>query len=311
MKLETLKDIIKQIELFDKAVSIEEVKKGYKRRKKYIVETVKEKYFVKILPYKSSYSEIEKTKWIYKAYQKENIPLIPLLDIIVKENKTILIFKYFEGKDLEESSLTLEQYESYGRKVSLEVKKMNRIKNYPTSFKAFDLKNHCNQYINRLKKVADDKKSKMTSLFNDIEIEKLILRFQNLSEDIIGNEVMLNHNDIKTANVMLDKNYNFYLIDIEPIDLTYKGFNINYSIYTFLLNNNFEKEEKAFLKGFIKEYDPNKRLIKEWEYFIISDFINELERLLELYYEDLKNNISFIKKALFNEDNILVDLLYN
>lgn len=302
---------MKGIKMFKNILAIEEVKKGYIERKKYVIETVEGKYFIKVLPSKLSSNEIEKTKWIYKTYDKENIPIIPLLDIITNKKETILVFKYFEWKNLQESQLTLEQYESYGRKVALEVKKMNKIKNYPNSFKTFDLRNHCNKYIERLRKIVDRKRNKVNELFSDIEIENLILRFQNLSENIIGNEVMLNHNDIKTDNVMLDKDNNFYLIDIEPSDLTYKGFNINYSIYTFLFANNFKQNERAFLKGFIKEYDPNKSLMKEWEYFIISDFINEFNKLLERYSDYLKNNISFIKKVLFNEDNILIHVLYN
>lgn len=304
--------MVNKFDLPSNVLKIDEIKKGYKKRKKYIVETTKRKYFIKVLPYKVSLEEIEKIKWIYKIYEKENIPIVPLDDIILKKNTTILVYDYFEGNDLKDSLLTLEQYKNYGMKVSLEVKKMNRIRNYPNVFKRFDLKEHCNIYIDEFKKVISNEKEKMYNLFSDKEINNLILRFENLCEHIIKNdEVMLNHNDVKIRNIMINNKNDIYLVDIDPIDLTYRGFNINYSIYTFLFNNSLEKAERAFLKGFIQEYDPDKQLIREYEYFIISDFINELEMLLSRYYDYLKNNQSFIKKVLFNENNILTQILYN
>lgn len=304
--------MVNKFDLPSNVLKIDEIKKGYKKRKKYIVETTKRKYFIKVLPYKASLEEIEKIKWIYKIYEKENIPIVPLYDIILKKNTTILVYDYFEGNDLKDSLLTLEQYKNYGMKVSLEVKKMNRIRNYPNVFKRFDLKEHCNIYRDKFKKVISNEKEKIYNLFSDKEINNLILRFENLCEYIIKNdEVMLNHNDVKIRNIMINNNNDIYLVDIDPIDLTYRGFNINYSIYTFLFNNSLEKAERAFLKGFIQEYDSDKQLIREYEYFIISDFINELEMLLSRYYNYLKNNQSFIKKVLFNENNILTQILYN
>lgn len=189
---------------------------------------------------------------------------------------------------------------------------MNQIKNYPDLFKSFDLREHCNKYIDAFKKVISKEKEKIYNLFSDKEINNLILRFANLCEEIIENdEVMLNHNDVKIRNIMTNKDNDIYLVDIEPIDLTYRGFNINYSIYTFLFNNSLEKAERAFLKGFIQDYDVDKQLIKEYEYFIISDFINELEMLLRRHYDYLKNNQSFIKKVLFNRNDALIKILYS
>ena len=302
---------IKELLLPDNILSIKEIKEGYEERKKYIVETRNEKFFIKVLPNKESIDEIEKRKWIYKIYEEKNIPVIPIINILVRDNKTILIYKYYEYKNLKDSSLTLEQYEDYGKKVAIEVKKMNEIKNYPDSFKTFDLKSHCDKYIERLKKFYLNPKNKMNNLFSDNDINNLILRFKNLCSDIKNDAVTLNHNDFKIAYIMIDENNNFCLVDIDPIGLTYRGYNIIYSIYTFLYNNSLKENEKAFLKGFIKKYDPSKSLMKEWEYFIISDFINELERLFNLYYKYLENNISFVKEALFNKNNILVNILYD
>jgi len=301
---------IEKLKLFDNIISIEEVKKGYKKRLKYIVKTVDKNYFIKILPYEMSSNEIEKTKYIYKIYKQKNIPLIPLLDIILQKDETILIYPYFEGKDLKDSNIPLSHFRTYGIKVAREVKKMNQITRYPDLFKKFNLENHCDNCINKLNRILVDRGKEVYALFSKEEITSLTSRFKELLNCIKYNDVMLNHNDIKTANIMLDKNNNFYLVDIEPIDLTYRGFNLNYSIYTFLFNDDFEEQQKQFLKGFIKEYDPNKQLIKEFEYFIISDFINELERLLDNNYSYLEQNRIFIKNVLFNRKNILSTILY-
>lgn len=304
-------NIPKELQISKNILKIEEIKRGYKKRKKYIIETTDDKYFVKVLPYKASQEEVEKTKWIHKIYKDRNIPIVPLKDVILKENKTILIYNYFYGKDLKESTLTLKEVENYGMKVASEVKKMNEIQQYPDLFKKFDLDEHYNKYIDRLNRVIDNEEEKIYGLFNKTEIRKLILRLKELKEKIRSDDVMLNHNDIKIANIMLDEDGKFYFVDIEPIDLTYRGFNINYSIFTFLYNNNIDKREKRFLKGFIKEYDTDKCLIKEFEYFIITDFINELEMLLNRHYNYLKSNIAFIKSMLFNENNTLTHVLYD
>lgn len=307
-----MEEVIK-LNLFDNIISVKEVKEGYYKRKKYIVKTLEQQYFIKVLPYKATKKEIEKTKWIHETYIQNNIPLVPLLDIVIREDKTILVYPFFEGKNLKEKKLTLEEYNTYGSLVAKEVKKMNSIKCFPKMFNLFNLKQHHNKYIKKLNYILADEnyKNKIIKLFTKEEIKNLKLRFKTLLKEIEHHEMILNHNDIKLANIMLDKDQHYYLVDIEPIDLTPIGFNINYSIYTFLFSNSYEKNEKTFLKGFIKTIDPNKNLIKEFEYFIISDFINELQSLIDKKYNILLKESKKIKEILLNKNNVLETILYS
>lgn len=303
-------NIIRELNIFKNILSIEEISKGYPKRKKYIVKTIDKLYFVKIIPYKIEDEEVEKTKWIYKTYQENKIPVIPLLDIKAYENKTIYIYPFFEGKDLKENILTREEYKNYGKLVANEVKKMNQITDIPKEFKLFNLEKHCNDCIHKIDNLMLNEKyqEKIYRIFSKKELHDLKLRLKEILNDIKHDKMMLNHNDIKLANIMIDKNGKFYFVDIEPINLTPIGFNLNYSIYTFIYPNT--KDSQTFLRSFINTIDREKSLKKEWEYFIISDFINELSKLIDKDYEMLLKDKERINDILFNNNHYLEKILY-
>lgn len=299
-----------KIDIFCNILSVQEVFEGYEKRKKYIITTSEKKYFVKILPHSISEEEINKVKWIHFVYEENGIPLIPLVDVIVQGNQTILIYDYFDGQNLKESNLSIVQCKEYGMKVAKEVKKMNEITNIPIFFHDFDLSHHFHEYVKRFQKVIQDKKDLFYEVFDGKFVEHLLLRFESLYHDIISNEVMLNHNDIKLANIMVDDVGNFYFVDIDPIDLTYRGFNVNYSIFNFLLDIESTRNEREFIKAFLREYDGSKSFMKELEYFLISDFINELSRLLDQNFTYLLEHTSFVKRLLFNDNHSFQTIIY-
>ena len=303
---------IREINLFRDATYIEEIEEGYPKRKKYKVITPKCEYFIKIHDYKMSHQEIKKEKWLYQTYENLKIPIVPLLDIISKGDNTIFVYPFFKGETLKKENLSKKEFRNYGIKVATDVIKLNHITHDSNLFKPLELeKTFSKEDWERCKKIWRNKsyRKKILQIFTKQEIRLLFKYYKNLLEDVKKEKVMLNHNDIKTGNIMLDKQKNYFFIDIDPIDLTVLGYNIYYSLFWFLLPN-CEKKEKCFLKGFMQTIDSEKRLIKQVHFFLIADFINELEMLLKDKFDDLMQEKVWLKQMLFNKNNIIEKVIY-
>lgn len=302
---------IREINLFRDATYIEEIEEGYPKRKKYKVTTPKCEYFIKIHDYKMSNQEIQKEKWLYQAYENSKIPIVPLLDVIRKDNNTIFIYPFFKGKTLKKANLSKKEFRDYGIRVAKDVIKINHITYDSNLFKPLELEEHFKEDMERGRKLWRNSiyRKKILQIFTKQEIRLLFAYYRNLLKDVKKEKVMLNHNDIKTGNIMLDKQKNYFFIDIDPINLTVPGYNMYYSLFWFLLPN-CEEKEKCFLKGFIQTLDPQIKLLKQLHYFLISDFMNELEMLLNEKFDDLMQENLRLKQMLFNENNIIEKVIY-
>ena len=164
------------------------------------------------------------------------------------------------------------------------------------------------KHIQRLWK-NKEYQQKIGQIFSTEELRYLLMKYKSLLEFVKTQEFLLNHNDIKVSNVMLDQQKNYYLVDIDPIGLTPQGFNIYYSIYSFLLPN-FKEKEKSFLRGFIQTIAPNRQIVKQIQYFLISDMINESEKLLDSNFFELQSNKEYLKKIIFNKEEFLEKKIY-
>lgn len=302
---------IKEIHYFKDIISIEEIKRGYHERRKYKIVTKNETYFIKTHHCKLIKKEIVQGEILYETYQKLNIPIVPLLDLIEYKNETIFVYPYFEGITLKDAKLTLEEYYKYGVKVGQEIMKLQKIS---TDFKIFskvNLDNYFNEDKERIKNLWKNTnyQQKILKLFSIDELEQLASIYKTLFDFVKTQKFLLNHNDIKIANVMLDEQKNYYLIDIDPLGLTPAGFNVYYSIYSFLLPE-FKEREKSYLRGFIQTIDSNREIVKQLQYFLIADMINESEKLLNDYFNDLQDNKKYMKKMLLNKENFLEKMIY-
>jgi len=306
----TQKDI-RESNYFKDILSIEEVKKGCYERKKYKIITRKGNYFIKIHHCKLNQQEITQEKALNEIYQKLNIPIVPLLDLIEYKNETIFIYPYFEGTTLKYTKLELEEYHKYGVKIAREIMKLQKVS---VDLKLF-LKVNMDEYFKEDKKKIknlwknEEYQEKILCIFSKEELQDLIIHYTSLLNFIKKEKFLLNHNDIKIANVMLDQKKNYYLIDIDPIGLTPKGFNIYYSIYSFLLPQ-FKENEKSFLRGFIQTIDQNREIVEQLQYFLIADMINESEKLLTEHFNELKENKDYMKKILFNKEKFIEKVIY-
>lgn len=174
------------------------------------------------------------------------------------------------------------------------------------------MNNYFNQDKKRIKNLwkNEEYRKKILYIFSKEELKKLTRLYISLLDFIKTQKFLLNHNDIKIANVMLDEQENYYLIDIDPIGLTPAAFNVYYSIYSFLLPQ-FQENEKAFLKGFIQTIDYKREIVKQLQYFLIADMINESEKLLTKYFNEIKENKEYMKRMLFNKENFLEKMIYD
>lgn len=180
------------------------------------------------------------------------------------------------------------------------------------TFSNVNLNNYFNQDKKRIKNLWKNKdyRKKILYIFSKEELKDLSILYMSLLDFIKTQKFLLNHNDIKIANVMLDVQKDYYLIDIDPIGLTPTGFNVYYSIYSFLLPQ-FKENEKAFLKGFIQTIDSNRECVKQLQYFLIADMINESEKLLTKYFNEINKNKEYMKEMLFNKANFLEKMIYD
>lgn len=292
--------------LFDEIIDIINIEKGYKLRHKFKVITKEKNYFVKIHNHCLNEQDIENHKTLYKYYEKCNIPIIPLLDIKNIQNKTFFIYEFKAWKSLSEENFSPKAYFNYGNKIGKDILKLQQISYDKDVFKKFDLKKYYDRDVERFKEA--DNKYKVLNLFTEKEKKDLISIFTSLFNDIKEESYYLNHNDIKPENVLIE-NDNYYLTDIDFFGLTLTGFNIYYSLNSFLMPN-FENNIKWFIRGFIQSIDPNKKLSKQLHYFLIADFSNELIELSNKHYDKISENINYTKSMLFNVNNIIAEEIY-
>lgn len=303
---------IKNIPYFRNMLSIEEVKKGYPKRKKYKIITPKQNFFIKIHQHKLQLEEMTKEKKLYEIYRNLGISVVPLLDLIEYKNQTIFVYPFFEGISLKDMNLTLEEYYEYGRKVGQDI---IQLQNFPVNsdfFKKLNLESYFYQDRKDIEELwrSATYQQKILQIFSVKEIKYLSVLYQSLFDFLKKQRVFLNHNDIKLANIMLDNQQNYYFIDIDPMGLTPSGFNIYYSIYSFLLPN-FKEKEKTFLRGFIQTIDPHRKILKQLQYFLIADLINEAKMLLDDYFSELQENKEYMKKMIFNKEGLLEKMIYD
>jgi len=298
---------LKVLPIFGKDAKIEELNINSRCKNKYKVVNGEQSFFVKIEDNVYSEKDIKKVKWLYQTYQELRIPTIPLMDIFTINGETIWVFPFFGGQTLLNANISTEKMKYYGKSVANDIKKLNRTKPDLNLFSVLDLKQHYKDRVDKVESLLQgvDTKDELLKIFSESEWKELLSFYGHLYEEIKDDDLMLNHNDIKLPNVMIDSDGNYYFIDLDPFDLTIIGYNIGYSISCFLFRK--EKElEKTFLRAFIQTIDSNKNLINQMNYFLISDFINKIEKYSDMY----QNNSVFIKSMLFNSGNILSIELY-
>ena len=299
-------DYLKTISIFQDYIAIEEINVESRCKNKYKVVTKDNTYFVKIEGAHYPEKDIINAKWIYQRCLEKGVSILPLVDIISFGDETVWIHPFFEGKTILEKDYSLEKFKEYGECVAKDILKLNEIEPI-SSFETVDLNKHCDERINKvLNRLNDDESQYMLKIFNKEEWYELIDYYKELGKRIIGDKVSLNHNDIKLPNILIDNDDNYSIIDFGPLLLTNVGYNIGYSISCFLFENDKDKE-KACLRGFISIIDEKQELLDQFNYYLISDFINKLD----MYRDDYLDNIDFIRLILFNKDDILKRELYN
>lgn len=300
-------DYLKTIPLFQDYITIEEISVESRCQNKYKVVTKDKTYFVKIEDAHYSEKDIKNTKWLYQRCLEEGISVLPLIDVISFGDETLWIYPFFEGETILDKDFSLDKFREYGKCVAREILKLNKIEPI-SSFDTVDINKHCEDRISKIRRRLTDIEDSqyMLKIFNKDEWNELINYYKDLCKRTKGDKVGLNHNDIKLPNILIDKDDNYTLIDFGPLILTNIGYNIGYSISCFLFENDKEKE-KACLRGFINTIDKNHELLSQFNYYLISDFINKLD----MYRNDYLNNISFIREILFNKENILSKEMYD
>lgn len=298
---------LKSLDLFKDSISIEEISYDSRCKNKYKIVSEDFTYFVKIEEDYYSLDDIKNTKWLYQRCLEENINVLPLVDIISCGEETIWIYPFFTGKEILKIDFDDRMLEDYGKRIAKDIKKFNKIEPIDT-FRKIDLEEFWNLRINKIRDLLNEENTKnnLLKLLTVDKWEELLDYYKKLGKEVKCKDYFINHNDIKLPNILIDEDNNYYLIDFGPIILTSVGYNIGYSLSSFLFEN-LENKEKAFLRGFIKEIDANKELVREFNFYLISDFINKINKRLDDYLD----NASYIKDLLFNRDNILEDVLYD
>lgn len=133
------------------------------------------------------------------------------------------------------------------------------------------------------------------------DLNKKIVEYANTVKDV---EPRLIHGDIKRSNIMVDQNKEFYITDIESMQVGYDVLNFRYQI-TWSLFEGSEKEAE-FVKGYFDGIYSNTRP-ENFNYSIIFKII--LNFFTESYKRYQNSNITgfetFVQKCkhLFNKIN--------
>ena len=281
---------------------IEKVEDGYSGALLYKITRGKNKFFLKVFKEILIQERIEK---IVLIYEKLNIKSLHIIETgyIKSCKKYYIIYNFIEGKNLKaynnEQNTNLKNIRKIGETIGKQLLKLKNYDNYDKKlFKAYDIDNDIQNTINSFQILMKDKiyRNIVLEYYTIRELEELNSKLIYYGNILKGNKPNLIHGDIKRANIMINKNEELYIVDIESMQVSYDILNFKYQMTWNLFDEN--KKELEFVKGYFDGIYNNKRP-KNFNYHII--FIVILNFLTESYhrykYSDIQSFKCYIEKC--------------
>ena len=283
---------IYSIQFINKTDVIEEVKDSYSGALIYKVIRGKKIFFVKVFKEKLNIEKIKKSASIYKEL---NIKSLDIIDFgkVDYTNQYYVVYNFIKGINLKEytrsDKYSLKNVREFGTIIGKELLKLKAYENYDNHlFKADDIgmitKTAMKNFNTLLKQATYQ--NIVFKYFSLEEIKKLNKEFVEYAGTFKDIEPKLIHGDIKRANIMVDQNNNFYITDIESMQVNYDALNVRYQI-TWSLFDGSEKEAEfigGYFDGIYSGHRPN-----DFNYNIMFTII--LNFFLEAYRKYKNSNI--------------------
>ena len=279
---------------------IEEVKDGYSGALLYKITRNESNFFLKIFNGKLTKKEKKKIKNCISIYKKLNIKSLSIIDMgnISNSDNYYIVYNFIEGINLKEytkiNNFSPSDIRKFGEKIGQELLKLKNYKDYnielfisekiedlvETTINNFDLLLNNNLYKNIILEYFDTKELN--------QLKSKLIEYYSFLKNVPQNLI---HGDIKRANIMVNENKEFYITDIESMQVNYDVLNFRYQI-TWSLFEGSEKEYE-FVNGYFNGIYDGRRP-KDFNYHII--FIIILNFFTESYHRYKHSNINGLRE---------------
>ena len=274
-----------------------------------IIEKLDKKFFLKIMN-NSSFKE-RRIDIICDTYRQLNIPSINVIDKGTIDDKIYVIYNFIDGDDLIclRNKMSVHDIYLVGHTVGSYEKKLA---SYPSKVQYVNVQKNIHDFTQEKTKkfyASYSKEILQIANFGIDDLKKIETIFTQLAKSFSNTEKELIHSDIKSGNVMINKQKQVVIVDIESLEYNYFPFNFRWSIYD-IFNYSNKNEERAFYHGVLSgRYDEiPSELNKQILYILILKFFEEstnylkksnIKGLTDLmnFYEDIFNEIEIWKKG--------------
>lgn len=304
---------LKEIKFIEEGDTLEEVSDGFSGAQLYFVIKKNEKYFLKIFNEKFDFNKIDILKKQLEIYKKLNIKSIEIIDFGKIENpeEYYIVYNYIDGQNLkritDSKEYNLQYIRNLGRKIGKQLSKLREYNQYDKELFEFkDINKLTENIINNFNLMLKDEKVLMLmhKYFDNDKLKKLENKLKENIKVFRNIEPKLIHGDVKRANVMVDKNGELYMVDVESMQLNYDVMNFLYQMTWLLFKEN--RKEAEFVRGYFDGIYNNKRPDNFNEQIIFMAILNFFNESYHMYSEsDMKELDRYTKKCndLFNRIN--------
>jgi len=250
-------DIYTMIEFVKKQDIIEEVTDGYSGALLYKITRGKNKYFLKVFNkifYEDKIKRLKKQLDIYKHLNIKSLDIIEYGNI--KDfSRYYIVYNYIDGVNLkvytESREHSLKDVRHIGKYIGKEMLKLKKYEDYDKKlFLHKDIDTLTKKVIYNFYLMLEDEHSYniITNYFKIEEINKFRDKLNQYSRLIKCEKPKLIHGAIKRSNIMVDKNKNFYIVDVESMQVNYDIINFLHQMTWSLFEGN--EKETEFVSGY-------------------------------------------------------------
>ncbi len=237
-------------------------------------------YFLKIVPKDSI--DIDKILKTIEIYKNNNINTVQLLSYGTTKDKVYLIYNFINGNAL---NTIYDEYDmaSY-YDIGLQIGNSYRIINFnckPDNIfrQDYNIDDLINSITSKFIDLYNGKLAYLKDIIAEDKIKLLTNKIKELLPCFYNEDKVYIHADMHPKNIMIDKNNQLYIIDIESFHTDYFVMNFRWSIMASFKND----KNKAFFKGFIDGY---------YNHTISDDFDKQLVIILIINFMEHIINFS-------------------
>lgn len=237
-------------------------------------------YFLKIVPKDSI--DIDKILKTIEIYKINNINTVQLLSYGTTEDKVYLIYNFINGNAL---NTIYDEYDiaSY-YDMGLQIGNSYRIINFnckPDNIfrQDYNIDDLINSITSKFIDLYNGKLAYLKDIIAEDKIKLLTNKIKELLPCFYNEDKVYIHADMHPKNIMIDKNNQLYIIDIESFHIDYFVMNFRWSIMASFKND----KNKSFFKGFIDGY---------YNHTISDDFDKQLVIILIINFMEHIINFS-------------------